>query len=162
MPRRAWRGFWALTVTLVHVPHPGFSPQENLTYWLLRLSESLHRLNEGLLWAGSSPGEFGQLMSAPEFKASPMAMDVAHASRAMRRFSDLMFVSDPDSQRTDDRSIWEDLMLALRVLLAACAEHSELWIAGEDGETLNPVLTKELRNTVYAVERLCGHFERVH
>ena len=33
----------------VGVPHPGLSQQDQLTYWLLRLSESLHRLNEGLL-----------------------------------------------------------------------------------------------------------------
>ena len=49
------------------VPHPGLSQQDQLTYWLLRLSESLHRLNEGLLWAGASPGEFGRLMTAPQF-----------------------------------------------------------------------------------------------
>lgn len=145
----------------VDAPYPGLSPQERLTYWLLRLSEALHRLNAGLLWAGASPGEFGQLMSAPQFDASPLAMDVAYASRAMRRFADLMFVSDPQAAANDDRSIWEDLMLALRVLLAACAEDSELWLVDPD-ETLNPVLTRELRTTVYAVERLCGHFERVH
>lgn len=143
------------------VPYPGLSQQDQLTYWLLRLSESLHRLNEGLLWAGASPGEFGRLMTAPQFEASPLAMDVAHASRAMRRFADLIFVSDPHRAPDNDRSVWEDLMLALRVLLATCTEDSELWMLDSD-ETLSPVLTRELRATVYAVERLCGHFERVH
>lgn len=143
------------------VPYPGLSQQDQLTYWLLRLSESLHRLNQGLLWVGASPGELAQLTSAPEFAGSPLAMDVAHASRAMRRFAELMFVSGPETP-ADGRSIWEDLMLALRVLLAACAEESGLWAVGEEAETLNPVLTRELRATVYAVERLCCHFERVH
>ena len=145
----------------VDTPYPGLSQQDQLTYWLLRLSESLHRLNQGLLWAGASPGEFGRLMTAPEFETSPLAMDVAHASRAMRRFADLMFVSDPQAAPDNDRSVWEDLMRALRVLLATCSEDSELWAVDPD-ETLNPVLTRELRTTVYAVERLCGHFERVH
>ena len=145
----------------VETPYPGLATHDQLAYWLLRLSEALHRLNGGLLWAGASPGELSRLMSAPQFEASPLAMDVAHASRAMRRFADLMFVSDPHRAPDNDRSVWEDLMLALRVLLATCTEDSELWILDPD-ETLSPVLTRELRATVYAVERLCGHFERVH
>lgn len=142
------------------LPHPGLSPQDQLTYWLLRLSEALNRLHTGLLWAGASPGEFSKVMSAPQFEASPLAMDLAHAARAMRRFSDLMLVSDPQQPADDSRSIWEDLMLALRVLLATCAD-SELWTIDPD-EKPNPILTRELRATVYAVERLCSHFERVH
>jgi hypothetical protein len=145
----------------VNVPYPGLSPQEQLTYWLLRLSEALHRLNGGLLWAGASPGELSRLVTAPQLETSSLAMDVAHASRAMRRFADLMFVTDLQPAPDSDRSIWEDLMLALRVLLASCAEDSELWVVDPD-ETLSPVLTRELQTTVYAVERLCGHFERVH
>ena len=144
----------------VETPYPGLATHDQLAYWLLRLSESLHRLNGGLLWAGASPGELSRLTFAPQFEASLLAVDVAHASRSMRRFADLMLVSDPQAA-DNDRSIWVDLMLALRVLLATCTEDSELWMLDPD-ETLSPVLTRELRATVYAVERLCGHFERVH
>ncbi|MBP6878751.1 MAG: hypothetical protein KBC34_12060 [Phenylobacterium sp.] len=144
----------------VETPYPGLATHDQLAYWLLRLSEALHRLNGGLLWAGASPGELSRLTFAPQFEASLLAVDVAHASRSMRRFADLMLVSDPQAA-DNDRSIWVDLMLALRVLLAACAEGSGLW-SGDPNETPDPVVTRELRTTVYAVERLCGHFERVH
>lgn len=143
------------------VPVPYLSSQDQLTYWLLRLSESLSRLNDCLLWAGASPAEFGRLLSGAALAGSPLAADIAHASATMRRFADLMFVV-PSAPGPEGRSIWEDLMDALRTLLSACGEQSELWLFGEEDTTINPVLVRELRATVYAVERLCGHFERVH
>lgn len=148
-------------MSAVPLPLPNLSRQDQLTYWLLRLSEALHRLNDCLLWAGSSPSELGKMLSAPAFQGSPLEADIAHAAAAMRRFANLMF-EEPCRHLTDDRSVWEDLMLALRVLLSACGEQSELWLLGEDGLGINPVMLQELRATVYAVERLCGHFEQIH
>lgn len=143
------------------IPPLNLSPQDQLTYWLLRLSEALNRLNECLLWAGSSPSDLGRMLSAPDFLGSPLATDIAHAAAAMRRFADLMFVV-PDGRAADDRSVWEDLMLALRELLSACGSQSELWLICDDDMSINPLMLRELCATVYAVERLCGHFEQVH
>lgn len=151
-----------MTGIFVEFPFPGLSAQDQLTYLLVRLSEALHRLNEGMVWAGASPGEFGALVAAPEFGGSDLAIDIAHASKSMRRFADLMFVTDADAGPQTERSVWEDLLLALRVLLAACAEETDLWLAEGEDALPNPVIATELRATVYAVERLCGHFERVH
>lgn len=139
----------------------GPAPYDDLAYWLLRLSEALHRLNNGLLWAGASPDELDSILSGTELKGSDLAIDVAHASTCMRRFADLMFEASP--ARGDARgSIWEELMLALRLLLAACGADSELWAAGFDPDAVDRELIGELRGCVHAIERLCGHFERVH
>lgn len=142
-------------------PVPNLSQHDQLTYWLLRLSEALHRLNDCLLWAGSSPSDLGRMLAAPAFHGSPLEADIAHASATMRRFADLMFVP-PSTPDDESRSVWEDLMVALRILLTACGEQSELWLIGEEDATINPLLVRELRATVYAVERLCGHFEQMH
>lgn len=140
---------------------PGRPSQDELSYWLARLSEALHRMNNGLLWAGSSPGELERVLSAPEFPGSPLAIDVAHAAACMRRFADQVFEPDPKPVAAA-ASVWADLMMALRVLLDACAEESELWLAGWGAELPNPLVVRELRAAVHAVERLCGHFERIH
>lgn len=142
-------------------PLPNLSQQDQLTYWLLRLSEALHRLNDCLLWAGSSPSDLSRMLTEPVFTGSRLEADLAHAAVAMRRFAGLMLVSS-DGMLADDRSAWEDLMLALRVLLTACGEQSELWLMGDDETVINPLMLQELRATVYAVERLCGHFEQTH
>lgn len=142
----------------MEVFHPGLSSGDQLTYWLLRLSEALQRLHEGLLWAGASPGEFGAVLSAPMSQASPLGLDVAHAAEAMRRFADLLLASDNDN-RPPAFSVWEDLLLSLRVLLLACATEAELWFPAQDPD---PRVAQQMKATVYAVERLCTHFEQVH
>ena len=133
---------------------------DDVAYWLLRLSESLNRLNNGLLWSGSSPGELDRVLAPAQLRGSDLALDVIHAAACMRRFASEVFEPPLPSTRPG-ASIWEDLMIALRTMLAACGQDSELWAAGMNLETA-PELVRELRATVYAIERLCGHFERVH
>lgn len=134
-------------------------PQDQLTYWLMRLSEALQRLNDCLVWATSSPGKFAGLLAEPQFSGASLRRDLASAAVAMRRFADLMLESDPDWEDAE-LSVWEELMLGLRVLLTACAQESPLWLAAE--APVSAALIRELRATVQAVERLSSAFERVH
>ncbi len=134
-------------------------PQDQLTYWLMRLSEALQRLNDCLVWATSSPGKFAELLAEPQFSGASLRRDLASAAVAMRRFADLMLESDPGWEDAE-LSVWEELMLGLRVLLIACAQESPLWLAAEG--PVSAALIRELRATVQAVERLSGAFERVH
>ena len=91
---------------------------------------------------------------------SDLALDVNHAAVCMRRFANEVF-EPPLPTAQPGASIWEDLMVALRAMLAACGQDSELW-AAEVNLDAAPELVRKLRATVYAIERLCGHFERVH
>ena len=42
---------------------PGPQSHDDIANWLLRLSEALTRLNNGLLWAGASPGELERILA---------------------------------------------------------------------------------------------------
>ena len=64
---------------------------DDVAYWLLRLSESLNRLNNGLLWAGSSPGELDRVLAPAQLRGSDLALDVIHAAACMRRFASEVF-----------------------------------------------------------------------
>ena len=74
----------------VDTPYPGLSQQDQLTYWLLRLSEALTRLNNGLLWAGASPGELERILAPAHLEGSHLAIDVGHAAACMRRFAEVL------------------------------------------------------------------------
>lgn len=146
---------------MTHSIDLGLHARDRLTYWLVRLSEALQRLNQALLRAGASPGRLAAFLSAPGFEVSPLAQDVKAASSAMRRFADLMF-EDGAPRLAADASVWEDLMASLKLLLSACALESELWLTAAGPAAADPVLLNELCATVYAIEALCGQFERVH
>jgi hypothetical protein len=135
---------------------PGPQSHDDIANWLLRLSEALTRLNNGLLWAGASPGELERILAPAHLEGSHLAIDVGHAAACMRRFAEVLSGAG-SAQSSPGVSVWEDLILGLRTMLAACAADSALWSAGAA-----PDLFAELRTTVYALERLCGHFERIH
>jgi hypothetical protein len=139
----------------------GLPEQDRLTYWLVRLSEALQRLNQCLLRAGASPGQLAAFLSEPGFEGSLLAQDVKTASAAMRRFADLMFEGGAP-RLGEDVPVWEDLTTSLKLLLSACALESELWLAADGAAATDPVVLSELSATVYAIEALCGQFERVH
>lgn len=134
-------------------------PHDQLTYWLMRLSAALQRLNDCLVWATSSPGKFADLLAEPQFSGGSLRRDLASAAIAMRRFADLMLDPEP-SWEGAELSVWEELILGLRVLLAACAQESHVWLAAD--APASAALIRELRATVHAVERLSGAFQRVH
>jgi len=121
----------------------------------------LQRLNQCLLRAGASPGQLAAFLSEPGFEGSLLAQDVKTASAAMRRFADLMFEGGAP-RLGEDAPVWEDLTTSLKLLLSACALESELWLAADGAAATDPVVLSELSATVYAIEALCGQFERVH
>jgi len=136
----------------------GSAELDRLTYWLVRLSEALQRLNRSLLRVGSSPGEFASLMSGPEFEATSLGREIRMVAHAMRRFAAVL--DEPGAKAQGEAlTIWEDLMASLRLMLSACALDSELWLSRAPAE---PAVLGELSATVHAIEGLCGRFERLH
>lgn len=132
--------------------------QDRLTYWLVRLSEALQRLNHCLLRAGASPGEFATILAGPNFEATSLALEIRVVAHAMRRFADMLPNQGP-ALRTD-LPAWEELMASLKLMLSACSLESELWRGGRAGA--DPALLGEVSATVHAIEGLCRRFEPLH
>ena len=85
---------------------PGPQSHDDIANWLLRLSEALTRLNNGLLWAGASPGELERILAPADLEGSHLAIDIGHAAGCMRRFAEVLSGAR-SAQASPGVSVWE-------------------------------------------------------